>query len=166
MHDSWQKFLRCIDILRLKKQRTVFRLTLVHGYNCLLGPAEAQEREGLDLQSKGASSGGQVLGARTHHVTSTVEGYAELVRRGEPDFIEIKGMTFCGGLDRSALSMENVPRHQQVSTRECYEFIEFVAKLCQPLSCPPYSCPFLNVTQSLQILQTCDHLLPSGFISY
>ncbi|KAL8427788.1 hypothetical protein ACSSS7_007523 [Eimeria intestinalis] len=58
-------------------------------------------------------------------VTSTVEGYASLVLRGEPDLIEIKGMTFCGGLDKTSLSMENVPRHQQV--------LAFAEALCKAL---------------------------------
>jgi hypothetical protein len=28
---------------------------------------------------------------------SEIQGYAELIRRGRPDFIEIKGVTFTGG---------------------------------------------------------------------
>ncbi len=47
--------------LAKKGQRTVYRLTLVKGYN-------AEE----------------------------IENYARLVDLGEPDFIEIKGVTFCG----------------------------------------------------------------------
>jgi tRNA wybutosine-synthesizing protein 1 len=47
--------------LAKKGQRTVYRLTLVKGYN-------AEE----------------------------IENYARLVELGEPDFIEIKGVTFCG----------------------------------------------------------------------
>jgi wyosine [tRNA(Phe)-imidazoG37] synthetase (radical SAM superfamily) len=39
--------------------------------------------------------------------------YVELVQRGTPDFIEIKGVTFCGG-SRSELSMSNVPWHEEV----------------------------------------------------
>lgn len=31
--DFWERFLECIDILRTKKQRTVFRMTMVKGYN-------------------------------------------------------------------------------------------------------------------------------------
>jgi tRNA wybutosine-synthesizing protein 1 len=47
--------------LSKKGQRTVYRLTLVKGYN-------AEE----------------------------IENYARLVELGQPDFIEIKGVTFCG----------------------------------------------------------------------
>lgn len=114
--DYWTRFLRCIDILREKKQRTVFRLTLVHGCNCLLGPAteeRAPEHEPTAALRPNNHSSNR-SGTKSKQVGSTVEGYAALVRRGQPDFIEIKGMTFCGGLDRDTLSMKNVPRHQQV----------------------------------------------------
>ena len=40
--------------------------------------------------------------------------YAELVKLGEPDFIEIKGVTFCGSSPASKLSMKNVPYHRDV----------------------------------------------------
>ena len=40
--------------------------------------------------------------------------YAELVRRGQPDFIEVKGVTFCGSSDASTLTMKNVPFHHEV----------------------------------------------------
>lgn len=33
---------------------------------------------------------------------------------GEPDLIEIKGVTFCGKSDASSLRMENVPWHHEV----------------------------------------------------
>ncbi len=42
--------------------------------------------------------------------------YVALVKRGSPDFIEIKGVTFCGG-SRSELSMSNVPWHEEVCSR-------------------------------------------------
>ncbi|KAL8425691.1 hypothetical protein Efla_003069 [Eimeria flavescens] len=134
--DSWARFLRCIDILKTKKQRTVFRLTLVHGYNCLLGPAEAPEAAteaaaaaepaaaaatsatassaaaataaASAVQSSSHSAGNSSRRKQRPGVTSTVEGYASLILRGEPDLVEIKGMTFCGGLDRASLSMQNV----------------------------------------------------------
>ena len=31
--DFWERFLACVDLLRAKKQRTVFRMTLVNGWN-------------------------------------------------------------------------------------------------------------------------------------
>lgn len=77
--DYWQRFLGSIDALRDKGQRTVFRLTLVKGYN-----------------------------------TEEIKNYAELIVRGQPDFIEIKGVTFCGGGKRAELTMKNVPWHDEV----------------------------------------------------
>ncbi len=44
-----------------------------------------------------------------------IANYASLVARGNPEFIEIKGVTFCGNNDASNLTMKNVPFHQEVS---------------------------------------------------
>jgi len=76
--DYWERFLECVDILRSKGQRTVFRLTLVKSWNM-----------------------------------SELEGYAALIRRGKPDFVEIKGVTFTGG-NKPELGMSNVPWHAEV----------------------------------------------------
>ena len=82
--DYWQRFLRCLDILREKRftMRTVFRLTLVKGFN----------------------------------IDSEVEGYADLVGRGLPCFVEIKGVTFCGTSTSASagLTMQNVPFYTEV----------------------------------------------------
>ena len=43
-----------------------------------------------------------------------VDGYAELVEMGQPDFIEIKAVTYCGKSDASSLTMQNVPWHKEV----------------------------------------------------
>ena len=43
-----------------------------------------------------------------------IQGYARLVSLGKPDFIEIKGVTFCGSSDASSLTMQNVPWHEEV----------------------------------------------------
>lgn len=42
------------------------------------------------------------------------ERYANLIRRGRPDFIEIKSVTFCGVSDGSNLTMKNVPWYEEV----------------------------------------------------
>lgn len=93
--DFWERFQRCLDILREKrlKQRTVFRLTLVKGFN----------------------------------VEDEVEGYADLVERGLPCFVEIKGVTYCGTSSSAGagLSMANVPFYAEVT--------EFVTALDQKL---------------------------------
>ena len=84
--DFWERFTRCLDILREKRhrQRTVFRLTLVKGFN----------------------------------IDDEVEGYAELVSRGLPCFVEIKGVTFCGTSTSASagLTMQNVPFYEEVCT--------------------------------------------------
>ncbi|KAJ9604495.1 Fe-S oxidoreductase [Cladophialophora chaetospira] len=82
--DFWERFNSCLDILREKRfeQRTVFRLTLVKGFN----------------------------------VEDEVEGYADLVAKGLPCFVEIKGVTYCGTSTSSSagLTMQNVPFYEEV----------------------------------------------------
>jgi len=84
--DFWERFQRCLDILREKRfsQRTVFRLTLVKGFN----------------------------------IDDEVDGYADLVARGLPCFVEIKGVTYCGTSTSSSagLTMQNVPFYTEVVT--------------------------------------------------
>ncbi|GIX77228.1 s-adenosyl-L-methionine-dependent tRNA 4-demethylwyosine synthase TYW1 [Caerostris extrusa] len=46
--------------------------------------------------------------------TDELEGYAKLVQIGKPDFIEIKGVTYCGTSSASTLTMENIPWHEEV----------------------------------------------------
>ncbi|CAG0921943.1 unnamed protein product [Notodromas monacha] len=79
--DFWDRFLNSLKALKDKKQRTVYRLTLVKSWN-------AEE----------------------------IDGYVNLVALGNPDFIEIKGVTYCGTSKNSALTMENVPWHEEVVT--------------------------------------------------
>ncbi|KAI9651783.1 MAG: hypothetical protein M1831_007599 [Alyxoria varia] len=85
--DFWDRFCRCLDILRDKRfeQRTVFRLTLVKGFN----------------------------------VEEEAEGYARLVERGLPCFVEVKGVTYCGTSSSNSsagggLTMQNVPFYHEV----------------------------------------------------
>lgn len=77
--DFWERFLSCLKEMKEKKQRTVYRMTLVKSWNM-----------------------------------EEVEGYAELVELGQPDFIEIKAVTYCGKSDASSLTMQNVPWHADV----------------------------------------------------
>jgi tRNA wybutosine-synthesizing protein 1 len=82
--DFWERFQRCLEILREKrfKQRTVFRLTLVKGFN----------------------------------IDDEVQGYADLVEKALPCFVEVKGVTYCGTSTSSSagLSMANVPFYAEV----------------------------------------------------
>ncbi|KAL1971954.1 hypothetical protein VTN31DRAFT_2042 [Thermomyces dupontii] len=83
--DYWERFQRCLEILREKRhmQRTVFRLTLVKGFN--------MEEE--------------------------IQGYADLVEKGLPCFVEVKGVTYCGTSTSAGagLSMQNVPFYEEVT---------------------------------------------------
>ncbi|XP_071446302.1 S-adenosyl-L-methionine-dependent tRNA 4-demethylwyosine synthase TYW1-like [Hetaerina americana] len=54
-----------------------------------------------------------------------IENYAQLVALGNPDFIEVKGVTYCGTSKASSLTMENVPWHEEV--------VSFVQKLVDHL---------------------------------
>jgi tRNA wybutosine-synthesizing protein 1 len=87
--DFWERFQSCLDILREKRfvQRTVFRLTLVKGFN----------------------------------VEEEVEGYAVLVQKGLPCFVEVKGVTYCGTSSSAGagLTMQIVPFYEEV-----VEFVE------------------------------------------
>lgn len=83
--DFWERFQRCLDILREKRhvQRTVFRLTLVKGFN----------------------------------VEDEIVGYANLIEKGLPCFVEIKGVTYCGTSSSAGagLTMKNVPFYEEVA---------------------------------------------------
>lgn len=79
--DYWERFLKCIDLCKERKDitRTVFRLTLVKQWNM-----------------------------------EDVKSYVTLIERGCPLLIEIKGFTYCGSVNTSDLTMENVPFHEEV----------------------------------------------------
>ncbi|CAO3703429.1 unnamed protein product [Rhizopus stolonifer] len=59
------------------------------------------------------------------HNTEEIDGYVELIRRGKPSFIEVKGVTYCGYSGASDLTMANVPFHVEV--------IDFCRKLVSKL---------------------------------
>ncbi|KAE8100229.1 hypothetical protein FH972_018151 [Carpinus fangiana] len=77
--DFWERFIDSLKALREKQQRTVYRLTLVKGWN-----------------------------------TEEIDAYSNLFSLGKPDFVEIKGVTYCGSSATSKLTMENVPWHADV----------------------------------------------------
>jgi tRNA wybutosine-synthesizing protein 1 len=94
--DFWERFTTCLDILRNRRfeQRTVFRLTLVKGFN----------------------------------MAEEVKGYADLVERALPGFVEVKGVTYCGtsAAGDAGLTMQNVPFYEEVA--------EFVTALEEELN--------------------------------
>ncbi|KAI9113268.1 hypothetical protein K1719_015793 [Acacia pycnantha] len=77
--DFWERFIDSLTALKEKEQRTVYRLTLVKGWN-----------------------------------TDDLDAYSKLFSVGKPDFVEIKGVTYCGSSATSKLTMENVPWHTDV----------------------------------------------------
>uniref|UniRef100_A0A3Q2PZH5 tRNA 4-demethylwyosine synthase (AdoMet-dependent) n=1 Tax=Fundulus heteroclitus TaxID=8078 RepID=A0A3Q2PZH5_FUNHE len=77
--DFWPRFLDSLRALGEKRQRTVYRLTLVKAWN-----------------------------------VEELQAYSELIALGQPDFIEVKGVTYCGESSASSLTMANVPWHQEV----------------------------------------------------
>ncbi|NXP25037.1 TYW1 synthase, partial [Scytalopus superciliaris] len=77
--DFWQRFLDSLKALAEKRQRTVYRLTLVKAWN-----------------------------------VEELRAYADLISLGKPDFIEVKGVTYCGESSASSLTMANVPWHEEV----------------------------------------------------
>ncbi|KAK5869127.1 hypothetical protein PBY51_010082 [Eleginops maclovinus] len=79
--DFWPRFLDSLRALGEKRQRTVYRLTLVKAWN-----------------------------------VEEMQAYSELIALGQPDFIEVKGVTYCGESSASTLTMANVPWHQEVVT--------------------------------------------------
>ncbi|XP_069920599.1 S-adenosyl-L-methionine-dependent tRNA 4-demethylwyosine synthase TYW1 isoform X2 [Oryctolagus cuniculus] len=54
-----------------------------------------------------------------------LQAYAELVSLGNPDFIEVKGVTYCGASSASSLTMANVPWHEEV-VRFVRELVELI----------------------------------------
>lgn len=79
--DFWERFIDSLKALNDKQQRTVYRLTLVKGWN-----------------------------------TEDIDAYSNLFSLGKPDFVEIKGVTYCGSSNTSKLTMENVPWHSDVKS--------------------------------------------------
>ncbi|SCU93484.1 LANO_0E03994g1_1 [Lachancea nothofagi CBS 11611] len=83
--DFWERMMECLEILKTSQshQRTVFRMTLVKGFNM-----------------------------------GEVNAYADLVQKGLPCFIEVKGATFCGSSDGNGnpLTMQNIPFYEECAT--------------------------------------------------
>ncbi|KAF7722478.1 S-adenosyl-L-methionine-dependent tRNA 4-demethylwyosine synthase [Apophysomyces ossiformis] len=59
------------------------------------------------------------------HNTEEIDNYVNLIRRGKPSFIEVKGVTYCGYSGASNLTMANVPYHVEV--------VDFCKKIIEKL---------------------------------
>lgn len=114
--DFWERFIASLEALKDKRQRTVYRLTLVKGWNM-----------------------------------EQLKDYAALVKRGEPDFIEIKAVTYCGKSDGSSLTMKNVPWHDEV-IKFSEALVEMLGKDNYGIACAHrHSCLSLLAKRSFEI---------------
>lgn len=96
--DFWERFISSLRALRKKKQRTVYRLTLLKEHNM-----------------------------------KDVEQYSELIRIGQPEFIEIKAVTFCGKSDGSDLTFDSVPFHEEVLafSKDICNYVNTLTDCCE-----------------------------------
>jgi len=60
------------------------------------------------------------------HNMEEIKNYAELVMLGVPDFIEVKGVTYCGTNEASHLTIQNTPFHVEV--------VNFCKTLCAEIN--------------------------------
>ncbi|CUG02006.1 Hypothetical protein, putative [Bodo saltans] len=85
-----------------------------------------------------------------YNVTSLPE-WAQLVHMGKPDFIEVKGVTFCGANDASDLTMKNVPFHHEV-VKFCEALIEAIGGGEYEIACEhEHSCCMLIAKKQFKI---------------
>ncbi|KAE8654008.1 S-adenosyl-L-methionine-dependent tRNA 4-demethylwyosine synthase [Hibiscus syriacus] len=104
--DFWERFIDSLKALDEKHQRTVYRLTLVKGWNA-----------------------------------EDVDAYFKLFSIGKPDFVEIKGITYCGFSAISKLAMENVPWHSDWHTWIDYEKFHDLVASGRPFNSEDYMAP-------------------------
>uniref|UniRef100_A0A7S3DFP5 tRNA 4-demethylwyosine synthase (AdoMet-dependent) n=1 Tax=Palpitomonas bilix TaxID=652834 RepID=A0A7S3DFP5_9EUKA len=112
--DFWQRFLDSIEALGKTGQRTVFRLTLVKGWNM-----------------------------------DELDGYAALVKHGNPCMIEVKGVTYCGG-KKPVIGMKEVPWHDEV-IRFCSELAKLLGDEYEIASEHAHSCCVLLARKDFKI---------------
>ena len=99
--DFWDRFIGSLKALQEKRQRTVYRLTLVKEWNM----------EGLDgyLDLIEMGQPGKVYFDAVIASCLTCLTASRCI-----DFIEVKAMTYCGKSDASSLTMQHVPWHKEV----------------------------------------------------
>lgn len=79
--NTWEKYLKSLDLLAKVNTRTVLRMTLVKGLNM-----------------------------------NNPEGYAQLIQRASPKYVEVKGFSFVGSARETqrGLSMDSIPQHDEI----------------------------------------------------
>ncbi|QRF73634.1 tRNA wyosine derivatives biosynthesis protein Taw1 [Candidatus Micrarchaeum sp.] len=79
--DTWNRFMKSLDMLHTLKTRTVLRMTLI---------------KGLNMKNE--------------------EGYAGLIKRAMPNYVEVKGFSYVGGArnEERGLSLSSMPNHSEI----------------------------------------------------
>jgi len=78
-----------------------------------------------ELKKKGQRTVFRLTLVKEHNMAE-IQAYAELIVRGVPDLIEVKGVTFCGDTATSDLTIKNTPFHQEV--------VSFCTQLCDAVT--------------------------------
>lgn len=78
-----------------------------------------------ELQRKGQRTVYRLTLVKEYNMAE-LDNYAELIKIGQPDLIEVKAVTYCGKSDGSDLTMKNVPWHEEVRN--------FCAALCEKVA--------------------------------
>ncbi|CAK9299979.1 unnamed protein product [Gordionus sp. m RMFG-2023] len=112
--DFWERFIASLKAVSDFKglTRTVYRMTLVKKWNF---NAKDYLIDLTDLDSNNAIKDKEkyVLEDYVNRFEEDIRNYIDLIALGRPDFIEIKGVTFCG-TSGNELTMKDVPWHTDV----------------------------------------------------
>ncbi|KAI8991668.1 radical SAM superfamily-domain-containing protein [Mycotypha africana] len=82
--------------------------------------------------------------------TAEINEYVELIRRGKPSFIEVKGVTYCGYSGASNLTMANVPFHVEVIDF-CQQIVDKLGGEYEISAEHAHSCSILIAHKSFKI---------------
>jgi len=84
------------------------------------------------------------------HNMQEIANYVELIRRGRPSFIEVKGVTYCGYSGASNLTMANVPYHKEV-IEFCKKLVEVIGGGYEIAAEHAHSCSILIASTDFKI---------------
>lgn len=89
--DTWNRFLKSLELMKTLKTRTVLRMTLIKGLNM-----------------------------------KNPDGYASLIKRAMPNYVEVKGFSYVGGArnEERGLSLSSMPNHDEIK-----EFADVLASM-------------------------------------
>lgn len=104
--DYWPRFIECLKALDSKRQRTVYRLTIVKAWN------DDEVKSYASLVELGHPDFIEVKVRRAPRSPFVPPGIVVLTEQGACACAQ--GVTFCGDSKASTLTMENVPWHEDV----------------------------------------------------